>query len=195
MSPVAPTRRICVYCSSSSRIEQRYLLAARGLGDLIARRGHSLVFGGAAVGLMHEVAEAALAGGAEVLGVIPEYIQGQGIAHTRLTELVVTRDMRERKRIMEERSDAFVCLPGGFGTLEEILEVLTLKQLSYHDSPVVFVNLDGFYDGLFAFFEQLFRMSFARREFRSLYHVAEDAENALRYIEEYVPEEPVSKWL
>lgn len=170
---------VCVYCSSSNAVDPRYFTAARALGEGIAGRGHSLVYGGASVGLMHAVAQSALEAGARVTGVIPETIHERGLAADGLHELVVTPDLRTRKQVMDERSDAFIALPGGFGTLEELLEVLTLRQLRVHQKPIVLLNVDGFYDPLIALFESLYEGSFARHEHRDAYLVAQDASEAL----------------
>ena len=154
----------------------------------------SLVYGGGRVGLMGVLARAVHAHGGKVVGVIPDFLRAKEVAYEEADELIVTRDLRERKAIMESRSDAFVALPGGFGTLEEILEILTLKQLATHAKPVVFLNAQGFFDPLLALFEQLYREQFAKEETRAHYHVASAAHEALDHIERYQPPEPVAKW-
>ncbi len=134
---------ICVYCSSSSVIDERYLVLATAVGTRLASDGHSLVSGGGCVSMMGRVAMAARAGGAHTLGVIPEALMGYEVADTGADELVVTTGMRERKAVMEERSDAFLALPGGLGTLEELFEVWTARSLALHDKPVVVLDPDG----------------------------------------------------
>ncbi len=174
---------ICVYCSSSDDIADVYPPVADALGREIARRGHSLVYGGGAVGLMGVLAKAAHAAGSEVTGVIPSKLQDrEGIAYE-ADELVVTETMRKRKGIMFERAEAFVVLPGGYGTLEEFMEVLTLKQLGYHDYPIVLLNVDGFFDTLLDFFGELRDGQFAREAVTDLVHIAASAEEALDRID------------
>ena len=136
---------VCVFCSSSEAVSPRLRSLAVELGDGIAARGWRLVYGGGDVGLMGEVARAALAGGAHVTGVIPHRLAGKEIALDKVTELIRVDTMRERKRLMDERADAFVILPGGIGTLEELLEVLTLKQLGYHDRSITLLDAGGFW--------------------------------------------------
>ena len=170
---------ICVYCSSSNAIADTYPPVAEALGRGLARRGHELVYGGGAVGLMGVLAHAAHEEGGTVTGVIPSKLQDrEGIAYD-ADELIVTDTMRERKGIMFRRSDAFVVLPGGYGTLEEFMEVLTLKQLGYHDHPIAILNVDGFFDTLLDFFEELRDGRFAREAITDLVHVVPTAEEAL----------------
>jgi hypothetical protein len=170
---------ICVYCSSSNAIADTYPPVAEALGRGLARRGHELVYGGGAVGLMGVLAHAAHEEGGTVTGVIPSKLQDrEGIAYD-ADELIVTDTMRERKGIMFRRSDAFVVLPGGYGTLEEFMEVLTLKQLGYHDHPIAVLNVDGFFDTLLDFFEELRDGRFAREAITDLVHVVPTAEEAL----------------
>jgi len=184
---------VCVYCSSSNAVDECYFDAARELGVGIAERGHSLVYGGASVGLMHAVAQSALHAGARVTGVIPETIHERGLAADGLHELVVTPDLRTRKHVMDERADAFIALPGGFGTLEELLEALTLRQLRVHQKPVVLLNVGGFYDPLTALFESLYQGNFARDEHRHAYLVAQTASEALDQVVE-PPKQLTDKW-
>ncbi|WP_263788282.1 TIGR00730 family Rossman fold protein [Salinibacter grassmerensis] len=174
---------ICVYCSSSNAIADAYPPVAEALGQEMGRRGHELVYGGGAVGLMGVLAEAAHEAGGTVTGVIPSKLQSrEGIAYD-ADELIVTDTMRERKRIMYQNADAFAVLPGGYGTLEEFMEVLTLKQLGYHDRPIAILNADGFYDTLFSFFEELRDGRFARAAATDLVEVVSSAEAALDRIE------------
>ncbi len=188
-----PARSICVYCSSSDAVEPHYFDAARSLGEQVAARGHSLVYGGADVGLMGALARSARQGGARVIGVIPEAIHEKGIAAKEIDELIVTPDLRSRKQAMEERADAFIALPGGFGTLEELLEVVTLRQLQLHAKPIVLLNVDGFYDPLLALFEQLYRGRFAKDAHRRTYAVAAHPAEALDLAEQATPPLP-AKW-
>ena len=174
---------ICVYCSSSNAIADTFPPVAEALGRALARRGHELVYGGGAVGLMGVVAHAAHEEGGTVTGVIPSKLQErEGIAYD-ADELVVTETMRERKGIMFRRSDAFVVLPGGYGTLEEFMEVLTLKQLGYHDHPISMLNVDGFFDTLLDFFGELRDGRFSREAITDLVHVVSTADEALDRVE------------
>lgn len=146
-------QHLCVYCGSATGHDAVYAESARAVGQEIARRGMSLVYGGGHVGLMGVVADAALAAGAEVTGVIPSALMDSEVGHTRLTKLHVVKDMHERKALMAELSDGFVALPGGIGTLEELFEVMTWLQLGYHRKPVGLLNTMGFYDALLRFMD------------------------------------------
>lgn len=173
---------ICVYCSSSDRIDRSYFEVAEAFGRGLAGQGHGLVYGGGRVGLMGATARAVHAAGGAVCGVIPEALKArEGVAYDAADELVVTETMRERKRIMIERADAFVALPGGHGTLEEFMEVLTLRQQGYHRKPVVLLNTNGFYDLLLRFFDHLAERRFARERSRASFRVAATPEEALAH--------------
>jgi hypothetical protein len=185
---------ICVFCSSSNAIPEHYFGEAVKLGTLIGENNHSIVYGGATVGLMHTVAEAARKAGAISLGIIPESIHNKRLSSSRDHEQIITPNMRDRKYMMRKRSDAFIALPGGFGTLEEILEVITLKQLQYHQKAIVFINTDGFYDSLFAQFERAYRESFSKEDYKSTYFVASNPEEAINYIHNYQFKELTTKW-
>ncbi len=141
----------CVYCGSRPGARPEYTAAARAVGRAIGRRGWRLVYGGGKVGLMGEVADAALAHGGSVVGVIPESLMRREVGHPGLTELHVVPNMHQRKQMMAERSDLFIALPGGIGTLEELFEVWTWRQLGYHDQPIGLLNVAGYYDSLLAF--------------------------------------------
>lgn len=169
-----------------------YYQAARELGAVVAQAGYTLVYGGGKVGLMGALARSVHENGGRVVAVVPEKLRPQLYAEA--DEIVVTRDMRERKAVMEERSDAFVGLPGGFGTLEEVLEVVTLKQLQFHRKAIVLMNTDGFYDPLVGVFEHFYRKRFVKPIFRQLYHVAPDAEAVISYLGSYQMPELDSKW-
>jgi uncharacterized protein (TIGR00730 family) len=148
--PEPPLRNLCVFCGSSSGNRPIYLEAARDLGAALARRGVGLVYGGAHCGLMGALADAALAGGGRVVGVIPRALVALERAHGGLTELVVTPDMHTRKARMAELSDGFLALPGGFGTLDELCEMVTWAQLGLHRKPIGLLDVDGYWDGLLA---------------------------------------------
>lgn len=180
-------KNICVFSSSSDSIDRAYVRVAEELAELLAHKKHILVYGGGNIGLMGAMAKAAHRKGGKVVGVIPEMLHGKGYSYAAADELIVTQDMRERKTVMEQRSDAFIGLPGGFGTLEEMAEILTLKQLKYHAKPVAFLNTNGFYDKLFDFFEHMFGHGFVKSKHRELYHVVPDAPAALTFLEAHFP--------
>lgn len=186
---------ICVYASSSNLIDGKYFHIAARLGEAIARNGDTLLFGGGIRGLMGATATAAHRHNGRVVGIIPEALNQKGVVYETCDELVITKSLRERKAIMDERSDAFIALPGGFGTLEELLEIITLKQLKYHSKPIVILNCDGFFDALLEQFRHIMDRHFAKPESSLLYHVAADVEDALEYIDTYEPVEFRDKWL
>ncbi len=186
--------KICVYCSSSDAVPAKYLKAAEETGRVLASRGHSLVYGGASVGSMGAVARGAKENGGFVTGVIPEKLHNHGLSFSGLDKEIITPKMRERKMIMEEEADAFLALPGGIGTLEEIFEVMVLKQLGYHNRPVVFADIDGFYTPLAGFLENLYRENFMKERTRGQYFMADSVQAAIEYIENYTPPEAVDKW-
>jgi uncharacterized protein (TIGR00730 family) len=186
--------RFTCYCSSSSVVDERYRAAAQRLGAAIAGRGDELVYGGTSVGLMGVLSEAVRAAGGRVTGVLPELMRARGLADEHADEVIVTEGMSGRKQEMISRADAFVALPGGFGTLEELLEVLTLKQLGYHREPIVLLDVDGFWSPLLAFFEELYATGFAKPEYAALYHVAGDVDDLLEHVDTYDPESLPTKW-
>lgn len=160
----------------------------------IGLRAGTLVFGGTSVGLMGAVARSTHKHGGRVLGVLPGFMRARGIAYTSADELIITADMRERKATMESRSDAFLALPGGFGTLEEMIEIITLKQLRQHSKPVVFLDIDNFYRPLQRLFEHMITNHFAKEAIRQIYHFAKDVPSAFRYLDEYEPPKIDEKW-
>jgi cytokinin riboside 5'-monophosphate phosphoribohydrolase len=175
---------IGVYCAASDHIASIHKELARELGAIIARGGHELVYGGGRVGLMGIVAESVHDHGGRVIGAIPTALKDrEGIAYEVADEMHVTDTMQQRKAIIFNRADGFIVLPGGFGTLEELMEVLTLRQLGYHDKPIVILNTDGFYDRLLDLFEHFFEERTAHERYRSLYEVTEDPEDAVAIIE------------
>ena len=178
-------RAICVFSASSDRIRTEYMQAAEELGRLIGERGETLVFGGGTRGLMGAVARSVHRHGGHVIGVIPDKLEGPGITYEEADELIVTDTLRERKAHMDRLADAFIALPGGFGTLEEIIEAMTLKQLQYHNRPVVFINTLGFFDDLSRFFEHQFSEGFAHQ---ALYEFTPDPGSAIEYIAAYRPD-------
>lgn len=166
------SRLLCVYCSSSDRLDPKYAVAAEQLGRELVAQGWGLVYGGGRTGLMGAVARGAKEAGGRVVGVIPEFMKVRELAFDEADELVTVVTMRERKLLMETRADAFVALPGGFGTLEEIMEILTLRQLDVVKKPCVFLNQDGFYDDLIALFEKMLTGRFFQPSNMDLFRVA-----------------------
>jgi uncharacterized protein (TIGR00730 family) len=156
---------ICVYCGANEGADPAYAVAARSLGEAIAANGIRLVYGGGSIGLMGILARSVLANGGTVTGIIPQFLKDREVMLKEASELVVTADMHERKRIMAERADAFVALPGGLGTLEEVIEIATWAQLDRHAKPVLIVNLGGFWDSLITLFRRMTDDGFLKKPF------------------------------
>lgn len=186
--------KICVYCSSSNAVADIYFETAKNLGKLIGENQHSLVYGGANVGLMEQVAVSVKDCKGKITGIIPQKIHDKQLSSNHPDELIVTPTMDERKALMRDMSDAFIALPGGFGTLEEILEVITLKLLDYHRKPIVFINVDGFFNDLFCQFEKSYSENFAKENYRKLYATVDTSEEAMNYIINYRYEDMGPKW-
>ncbi len=187
-------KRICVYCGSNPGRVAEYAAAARRLGGLLADSGLGLVYGGASVGVMGAVANAALQAGAEVIGVIPSALATREVAHPGLSRLHVVDSMHERKALMAELSDGFVALPGGWGTMEEIFEALTWAQLGLHRKPCGLLNVAGYFDHLGIFLEHAMDEAFVREEYRPMMIVEEDATRLLeRFMDYQAPR--VKKWI
>ena len=174
---------VCVYCGSRDQVDQAYRDAARDLGQHLAESAVALVYGGGRVGLMGRCADAALAAGGTVIGIIPEALMKIEVDHRDLTELIVTPDMHSRKRCMIDGADAFVLLPGGLGSLDEIIEVITWRQLSLHDKPIIVVNIAGYWDPLLALIEHTIAQGFANSSARGLYCVVASAAEVIPAIE------------
>ena len=170
---------ICVYCGSRHGERAAYTLAARTLGMAIGTRGWQLVYGGGKVGLMGEVADATLAAGGRVVGVIPETLRQREVGHLGLHELHVVPDMHARKQMMAQRADAFIALPGGIGTLEELYEVWTWQQLGYHDQPIGLLNVDGYYDDLLRFMRHCVSEGFLSADQLATLQVGQEPEELL----------------
>lgn len=185
---------IGVFCASSNDINEVYYRHACELGQEIAAHTWKLVYGGTNCGLMQAVAEATVGNGGIAIGIIPECIKERGVAAQNATELLVAEDMKERKRMLREHSDAFIAMPGGWGTMEEITEVITLKQLGCHNKPIVFVNTDGFYDLFFKFIDDIRERGFVSKAYDNLFIVASDISEAIQYIETYKARDIVSKY-
>ena len=176
-------KNVCVYSASSTKIAPVYFAAAEELGRLLALRGINLVNGAGSIGLMAATSNAVLANGGTVTGVIPRFMVEQGWHHTGLTRLVETDTMHERKQLMAQLADAVVALPGGCGTLEELLEIITWKQLGLYLNPIVILNIDGFFNPLIAMLEQAIDQQFMRPEHAALWCVASTPAEALELIQ------------
>ena len=175
-------RNICLYCGSASGNDPAFTHAAQSFGRLIATAGIGLVYGGASCGLMGAAAHAALAAGGHVTGVIPDFFDEYEVAEKRISELIIVKDMHERKRIMFERSDAFVAFPGGIGTLEELAEQLTWIQLGQHRKPLIIADINGFWGPLLALISHMRESAFIRPSHEIRYQVAQTVEDILPMI-------------
>lgn len=187
-------KRICVYCGSSPGKRPEYVRSACALADELVKRDIGLVYGGASVGIMGKIADRALAGGGEVIGVIPQALVDKEVAHNGLTELKVVKSMHERKAIMADISDGFIALPGGLGTIEELFEVLTWAQLGFHKKPCALLNVEGYYDSLSTFLDNAVEEQFIKDIHRSMLIIDKTADRLLDQIEAYVPS-IVDKWI
>jgi uncharacterized protein (TIGR00730 family) len=188
-------KRICVFCGSSVGARPAYREAAQRLGELLAERGIGVVFGGGGIGLMGAVADAALAKGGEVIGVIPESLVRREIGHRGVTKLHVVETMHQRKALMADLSDAFIALPGGYGTLEEFCEAITWSQLGIQRKPCGLLNIEGYWDGLLAFLDHAVDEQFVRPENSELVLVARSPESMLGRLLEWTPPAHIEKWL
>ena len=173
---------VCVYCASSTQIDEKYFRAAKELGTLIAQRGLRLITGAGNMGLMCAVQDAALAAGGKATGVIPSFMIKEGWHHTGLTELIETASMHERKQMMADLSDGAIALPGGCGTFEELLEIITWKQLGLYLGPVIILNIDGYYDHLLAQLSRALEDKFMRDIHANIWQVATTAEEAIELL-------------
>ncbi|MCC6546700.1 TIGR00730 family Rossman fold protein [Candidatus Sumerlaeota bacterium] len=181
------SKAVCVVCSSSNEASVPQIEAAETLGTLIGRKGHRLVYGGSASGLMGVVARATQAAGGQVTGIIPQQMVDLGLANQSDEDQIITRDIRSRKAMMEVNADAFIALPGGFGTLECLIEMISLRILGRHQKPIVLVNIDGFYNHLALFFQVIYREKFADPEAAQAYYLTPDPGSAVNYVERHKP--------
>ena len=175
-------KSICVFCGSSESVDKSYKMVATELGRAIGKKGIDLVYGGASIGLMGCVARGVHEEKGKVIGILPEFFRIKDIEYLDADELIVTKDMRERKAKMDDRSDAFIVLPGGVGTLEEAIEILSMRQLKLSDKPLVFINTQGFYDKLNDTFASMIDLHFAKENIRNMYAMTPDPQSALEYI-------------
>lgn len=187
-------KSICVFCGSNFGTDPAFEQAARETGRVIAEADKTLIYGGAAVGLMGAVADGALAAGGKVIGVLPEALKAKELEHKGLSEIHIVRSMHERKAMFAELSDGFITLPGGTGTMEEIFEVWTWGQLGYHSKPFGLLNTAGFYDALLTFLDEQVAKGFVRAEMRGMLLVAEHPAHLIAGFEAYVPP-VISKWI
>jgi uncharacterized protein (TIGR00730 family) len=198
-TPAGPAvlKTVCVYCGSSNNVDEQYRAAARQAGAMLAERGLDVVYGGGRVGLMGIVADTALAGGAHVTGIIPAHIQAREVAHTSLSALHVVDTMHQRKTMMVQKSDAFLILPGGFGTMDEFFEIVTWRQLRLHEKPVVIANIGGYWDPLLALMDHQIAQGFARPGDRDFIAVAPDMPAAIAalYAAPVPGGDPATKWM
>jgi uncharacterized protein (TIGR00730 family) len=188
-------RRLCVFCGSSVGGRPEYAADARRLGEAMARQGVGLVFGAGHIGLMGVLADAVLAAGGEAVGVIPQALVDRELAHGGLTELHVVETMHQRKALMADLADAFAALPGGFGTGDELFEILTWAQLGLHAKPIGLLSTAGYFDPLFAWIDRMVAERFLRPEHRGLLRAANSPEALLAALRQPVPPGDVAKWI
>ena len=171
---------VCVFAASSSRIDNEYGVAAAKLGSLLAKAGIEVVFGGGGIGLMGKMADAVLENGGKITGVLPSFMKEEGWGHLGLNEMIITGDMSERKKKMFSMSDAVIALPGGIGTLEELTEAITLKQLSLFSGPIIILNTLGYYKSLIKFIEHMIDNHFMRFEHKGIWEIVNTPEEAIK---------------
>lgn len=182
-------RNVCVFASSCNFLDDIYYKEASEFGDLLSKADMNMVYGGSSLGLMWACAEKVKQNGRQIIGVMPERLYDMGVATNDCVELYVTPCMRSRKAKMDELSDAVVALAGGFGTLEELSEMIVQKQLGYNQKPIVLLNTNGFYDKLIEFFDLLIEQNFARSSAKELYFVADTVQEAVKYLKNYEPKD------
>lgn len=191
-------KSICVYCGSSNNISDIYKNAAKEVGKILAENNVRLIYGGGRVGLMGVVADSVMANNGKVTGFIPQYLHEYEVGHNSITELFIVDTMHERKRLMFEHSDAFIVLPGGFGTLDEICEILTWKQLRLHNKPIIFIDINQYWSPLFdTFVDHMIDKTFVRSEHKDFYKIIQSTEKLPSLIQAISPEKGLnlaSKW-
>ena len=178
-------KNICVFCSSSNTLDKTYYDAAHTLGELLAKSGFNLVYGGSSVGTMYTIAKSAKANGAKIYGVMPEKLYGFGVHSGECDEFFLTDNMRDRKAKLDELSNGVIAMAGGFGTLEEVSEIICHKQLGYHNKPIIFLNTNGFFDNLLLFFDRIVKDSFAKNTAKDIFYVADTPQDAVNYLMSY----------
>ncbi len=177
--------KICVFGAASKTIDEKYIILGEKLGEELVKRGHELVYGAGATGLMGAVSRGVERGGGKVIGIVPSFFTNEEVLNENCTELIRTDTMHERKQIMEHFSEAFIITPGGVGTLEELFEVFTLKNLERHNKPIVIYNECGFYDSLINLIDEYVEKHFISEKCRKLIFVSEDIDEIIDYIEKY----------
>ena len=187
-------KSLCVYCASSDRVDPKYFAVAAALGEAMAQREWGLIYGGGKTGLMGTVARAVKAGGGRVVGVIPEFMKERELAFTEADELISVITMRERKLLMETRADAFLALPGGWGTLEELLEILTLAHLETLQKPIIILNQEGYYDDLLRLFDRIVAEKFMHATIRGKYAIAHTVEEIFPLLDGWDYQPGDAKW-
>jgi uncharacterized protein (TIGR00730 family) len=187
-------RSIVVFCGSSEGNDPKILESASALGSTLAHQKITLVYGAAKIGVMGKVAQAALKAGGKVIGVIPNFLTLREVVHHELSELIITENMHERKLKMHELSDGIITLPGGYGTLEELFEMITWAQLGLHQKPIGILNTNGFYDHLLKMIEKMVSQGFLKKENYEMLLVDDDVEGLLKKMEDYLPL-PLPKWI
>jgi uncharacterized protein (TIGR00730 family) len=186
-------QRVCVFCGSSNGVREDYVVAAQAMGTGLAKRGLGLVYGGGRVGLMGAVADAVLAAGGHVIGVIPQSLVDKEVGHNSLTDLRIVHSMHERKALMADLSNAFIAMPGGAGTMDEFFEIFTWAQLGFHRKPCALLNVASYYDPLLTFMDHAVQEGFIRAEHRDLIQVDSDPDRLLDRLTTYTPP-LVDKW-
>ncbi len=180
---------ICVYGASSNSIDKSYIEANERLGELLAQKGHTVVYGGGAGGMMGAVARGARSKNGNVIGISPKFFVTDGSLYDNCTEFIYTETMRERKQILEEKSEAFIVTPGAVGTMDEFFEIFTLRQLSRHNKPIAIYNVNNFYKELIDMMNRAIDEHFMTEKNRYLYFLSENPEEVINYVENFVPEE------
>lgn len=183
------TKNICVYCSSSNYLDEKFYQIGYELGKQIAENRYNLVYGGSTCGIMGKVADGVLANGGKVTGIIPKTIMEKGISNPSASEIIVSENMNDRKQMMEEKADIFIALPGSFGTMDEIFQVIVTKQLSYHRKGIIFLDVDDYYKPLFEMMENFYKYGFAKDFNRELYFIAHSVEEVMNYCQNYTEKE------
>ena len=189
------TKKICIFCSSSEDLPKIYYQTVEELGKMLAYNNYEIIHGAGIIGLMGALIRGAAKYDAKITGVVPEKLNKKNIVSDSLQTLVVTADMKDRKEYMRQNSDAFIAAAGGFGTLEELMEIITLKQLKYHNKPIVILNTNGFYNTLFQHFDKLYQENFTNNDYKNLYHIASSPQEAIDYIQNYTPQNIFDKYL
>ena len=187
-------KNICVYCSSIYYLDEIFYKAAYETGEQIAKNGYNLIYGGSTCGCMGKLAEGVLNNGGSVTGIIPEAIMAKGVSNPNNSNVIISKDMNDRKQLMEEKADFFIALPGSFGTLDEIIQVIVTKQLSYHKKAIIFLDINDYYKPLFEMFENFYKFGFAKEFNRELYYIAHSVEEVFEYCRTYKEKEFVFKY-